>query len=159
VTPRRPYLLRALIDWIIDNGETPYVLVQVQEGVDVPPSYVNDGRIVLNLSPVAVRQLSITNDHVMFDGRFGGQSHAITVPMWAVLAVYAKESGEGMLFESEYAAAPGSASETTPDGGREGPQAGRSGEGAGGAPGPTGTDGGEGKKKQPRRRSHLTAVK
>jgi len=158
MTPRRPYLLRALIDWIIDNGETPYVLVQVQEGVDVPPSYVNDGRIVLNLSPVAVRQLSITNDHVMFDGRFGGQSHAITVPMWAVLAVYAKESGEGMLFESEYTAAPESASQPTTDAEHEG-QAVTSGEGGGGAPGPTGSDGGEGKKKPPRRRNHLTAVK
>lgn len=102
MNPKRPYLLRALIDWIVDNGQTPYVLVEVTEGVQVPTAYVSNGRIVLNVSPAAVRDLSITNDYLMFDGRFSGSSFGVAVPMRAVTAVYSKETGEGMLFEPEY---------------------------------------------------------
>jgi len=102
VSPKRPYLLRALIEWIIDNNQTPYVLVEAGAGVQVPEGYVNDGRIVLNVSPLAIRNLSITNDFVMFGGRFGGQSFPVSVPLHAVMAVYSKESGEGSLFEPEY---------------------------------------------------------
>ena len=102
MSPRRPYLLRALIEWIIDNNQTPYVLVEAGEGVQVPSGYVNDGRIVLNVSAVAIRNLSITNQFVMFDGRFGGQSFPVSVPLHAVIAVYSKESGEGELFAPEY---------------------------------------------------------
>lgn len=104
MTPKRPYLLRAMIDWIIDNESTPYLVVEAGEGVQVPQSYVTDGRIVLNVSPLAVRDFSINNDFVMFDGRFGGQSFPVTVPLHAVIAVYSKETGEGMLFEPEYPA-------------------------------------------------------
>jgi stringent starvation protein B len=91
-----------LIEWITDNDETPHVLVQAGEGVGVPAGYVNDGRIVLNVSPLAIRNLSISNELLMFDGKFGGQSFPVSVPMHAVMAVYSKESGEGSLFEPEY---------------------------------------------------------
>lgn len=105
MTPRRPYLLRALLDWIIDNQQTPYLLVQVDESVTVPTSFVQDGRIVLNLSAMAIRNLVIGNEELTFDGRFSGQNFFVQVPLRAVLAIYGKESGEGMLFEPEYAQA------------------------------------------------------
>ncbi len=103
MTPRRPYLLRALLDWIIDNQQTPYLLVQVDETVTVPTSFVQDGRIVLNLSAMAIRNLEIGNEELSFDGRFSGHNFFVRVPLRAVLAIYGKESGEGMLFEPEYA--------------------------------------------------------
>ena len=102
MTPRRPYLLRALLDWILDNQQTPYLLVQVDETVTVPTSFVQDGQIVLNLAPMAIRSLVIGNEAVTFDGRFSGQNFPVHIPIQAVLAIYAKESGEGMLFEPEY---------------------------------------------------------
>lgn len=102
MTPRRPYLVRALLDWILDNQQTPYLLVQVDETVTVPTSFVQDGRIVLNLAPMAIRSLVIGNEAITFDGRFSGQNFPVHIPVRAVLAIYAKESGEGMLFEPEY---------------------------------------------------------
>ncbi len=105
MTPRRPYLLRALLDWILDNQQTPYLLVQVDETVTVPTSFVQDGRIVLNLAPMAIRSLVIGNEAITFDGRFSGQNFPVHIPIQAVLAIYAKESGEGMLFEPETAKA------------------------------------------------------
>lgn len=102
--PKRPYLIRALYDWIVDNDLTPYLLVQV-DGPDVvvPQDFVEDGRIVLNVSPAAVRSLALENDVVSFSGRFSGQAFNVVVPMRAIAAIYAKESGEGMMFEPEYA--------------------------------------------------------
>lgn len=149
MSPKRPYLLRALIEWIVDNRFTPYVLVEVTEGVQVPQAYVSDGRIVLNVSPVAVRDLSISNDHLMFDGRFGGASFPVTVPMRSVMAVYAKESGEGMLFEPEY---PPAAAEVAGSSHPVDPLPGKD-AGTPGAPPPRVPGGG------PRRRGHLTPVK
>lgn len=105
MTPRRPYLVRALLDWILDNQHTPYLLVQVDETVTVPTSFVQDGRIVLNLAPMAIRSLVIGNEAITFDGRFSGQNFLVHIPIQAVLAIYAKETGEGMLFEPEYAQA------------------------------------------------------
>lgn len=102
MTPRRPYLLRALLDWILDNQQTPYLLVQVDETVTVPTSFVQNGRIVLNLAPMAIRNLVLSNEEITFDGRFSGQNFLVHIPIQAVLAIYAKESGEGMLFELEY---------------------------------------------------------
>lgn len=102
MTPRRPYLLRALLDWIIDNQQTPYLLVQVDGSVTVPISFVQDGRIVLNLSPMAIRNLVIGNEEITFDGRFSGQSFLVHIPMRAAIAIYSKESGEGMIFEPEF---------------------------------------------------------
>ena len=103
MTPKRPYLVRALYDWIVDSDLTPYVLVQV-DGPDVvvPQDFVEDGRIVLNISPAAVRALALENDVVTFSGRFGGRPFNVVAPMRSVSAIYAKETGEGMMFEQEY---------------------------------------------------------
>ena len=101
--PKRPYLLRALYDWIVDSQLTPYLLVTVDsEAVQVPAEYVSEGKIVLNVSPMAVRDLDLGIDVVSFSGRFGGKPFPVYVPIAKVLAVYAKESGEGMMFDPEY---------------------------------------------------------
>jgi stringent starvation protein B len=95
------------MDWILDSGQTPYVLIDAAvPGVAVPPEHVKDGRIVLNLSPSAVRGLDIGRAAVTCDGRFGGRSFALYLPMASVVAIYARESGEGMVFESESFAEP-----------------------------------------------------
>ena len=97
---RRPYLVRALYDWIIDNQMTPYLLVQADiEGVDVPQQFVNEGRIVLNISSDAVRDLIMDNELVYFSARFSGQPRTVSVPVRAILAIYAKENGQGMFFD------------------------------------------------------------
>ena len=94
-----PYLVRALNEWILDNGCTPYLVVDATVvGVDVPRDFVSDGQIVLNISPNAVRDLEVGTDWILFRGRFGGVAHDITVPIEAVLGVVAKENGEGMWF-------------------------------------------------------------
>ena len=99
MTPSRAYLLRALNEWILDNQCTPYVVVDAEgDGVDVPQAYVKDGQIVLNINPVAVRNLLIANEALSFDARFSGQSMRVYVPMDSVLAVYARENGQGMVF-------------------------------------------------------------
>lgn len=101
MTPSRPYLIRAVHEWILDNGMTPYVLVNAQmTGVNVPRQYIENGKIILNLSPSAVRRLNLSNDGVSFDARFGGTSYHVAVPSLAVLAIYARENGKGMVFEN-----------------------------------------------------------
>jgi stringent starvation protein B len=98
--PSRPYLIRALYQWILDNDCTPHMLVNAEfPGVQVPAGFVNDGQIVLNVSPTAVRQLEMDNAAVTFEGRFGGVSHRLFVPVSAVLAIYARENGQGMVFD------------------------------------------------------------
>lgn len=98
----RPYLIRAIYDWIVDNNLTPYLLVNAEAAnVTVPEQYVQDGRIILNIGPQAVRGLELTNDWVMFSARFGGVSMQVSVPPQAVLAVYTKENGRGMVFSDE----------------------------------------------------------
>lgn len=98
----RPYLIRALYEWIVENDCTPHLLVNAEyPGVQVPPGFVNDGQIVLNVSPTAVRELAINNDAVSFEGRFGGVAHSLFVPSPAVLAIYARENGQGMVFDLE----------------------------------------------------------
>jgi stringent starvation protein B len=98
----RPYLLRALHEWIVDSGQTPHLLVNAEHpGVEVPSSTVNDGRVILNVGPSAVRDLLIDAELVTFVARFGGVSQAITVPMSAVEAIYAKENGRGMMFPED----------------------------------------------------------
>src|SRR5690625_6982377 len=95
----RPYLLRGVNEWIIDSGLTPHLLVDAgHRGLQVPPSSIRDGRVVLNISPTAVRGLVIDNELITFVGRFGGGSQAITILMPAAMAVYARESGRGMMF-------------------------------------------------------------
>lgn len=102
MTPSRPYLMRALFEWVLDNESTPYVLVDANIlGVQVPQEYVNDGQIVLNISPSAVQGLMINNEAMSFNARFAGVTQNIYVPIVAVLAIYAKETGEGMVFGNE----------------------------------------------------------
>lgn len=101
MTSSRPYLLRALYEWILDNDCTPYVVVNAWlEGVMVPQEYVKDGQIVLNISPVAVQGLVITNEALEFNGRFGGIPTPVFVPVSAIMGVYARENGQGMVFEA-----------------------------------------------------------
>ncbi|WP_396587301.1 ClpXP protease specificity-enhancing factor [Bermanella sp. R86510] len=102
MTPSRPYLMRGLYEWVLDNESTPYILVDANiMGVQVPMEYVNDGQIVLNVSPNAVRDILISNDALSFNARFAGVTQNIYVPIVAVLAIYAKETGEGMVFGNE----------------------------------------------------------
>ncbi|KMM86785.1 stringent starvation protein B [Pseudomonas taetrolens] len=98
----RPYLVRALYEWIVDNDCTPHMLVNSDyPKVQVPQGFASDGQIVLNVSPAAVRQLHMDNDAVSFEGRFGGVPHTLYVPMSAILGVYARENGQGMVFDLE----------------------------------------------------------
>lgn len=98
----RPYLVRALYEWIVDNDCTPHLLVNAEfAGVQVPTGFASDGQIVLNVSPSAVRHLHMDNDAVSFEGRFGGVPQSLYIPSAAVLAIYARENGQGMVFEVE----------------------------------------------------------
>jgi stringent starvation protein B len=118
MTSSRPYMLRAIYQWILDNQCTPYLLVNADsEGVVVPQDFVQDGQIVLNISEVAVAGLNIDNNFVSFSGRFGGVSQDIWVPVGAVLAIYAKENGQGMLFDPDDDLPPPSPDDDGPDSG------------------------------------------
>ena len=128
MSPSRPYLLRALYEWIVDNGCTPHLVVAADvEGVEVPRSYVQNGQIVLNVSPAAVRGLELGNEEIRFSARFAGRAMAVRFPPRAVLAIYARETGKGMVFSLED-------DEGGPGGG--GPE--------GGGPGGSGPQGGPG---------------
>ena len=99
MTSNRPYLIRALHGWIGDNGCTPYLLVDADaEGVDVPRGSVEEGRIVLNIGMSAVQQLELGDDYIAFSARFAGKPTEVFVPVDAVLAIYARENGQGMVF-------------------------------------------------------------
>jgi stringent starvation protein B len=116
---RRPYLLRAMLDWMIDCGHTPHLIVDAApEGVRVPKAYVKEGRIVLNISPNATQSLQIDGEAVSFNARFGGVAQVIHVPIDAVLGIYARETGQGMVFSAEVEAGPG---EGAPDAGPPAP--------------------------------------
>lgn len=139
LTSRRPYLIRALYDWVLDNDLTPHLLVAADaEGVDVPHQFVTeDGKITVNISPGAVRGLSLDNALISFSARFSGQSYDVSVPPGAVLALYARENGEGMLFgEVE--------PPTSPEGGPDGEDD---------------TDGADGEQAAQSKRAHLKVVK
>lgn len=98
----RSYLLKALYDWILDSNCTPYIVLQADGGdVDVPEGHVENGRIVLNVSPVSVRNLEFGEAEISFDGRFGGRAHRVIAPTGRAIAIYAKETGQGMSFELE----------------------------------------------------------
>lgn len=102
MTSNRPYLLRALYEWIGDNGMTPHILVDAGvSGVDVPDQAVQKGKVILNIDHAAVRDLDIGNDRVSFSARFSGQQYNVMVPVEAVLAIYSKENGQGMMFAQE----------------------------------------------------------
>ena len=95
----RPYLIRAIYDWIVDNGLTPYLLVDArQDSVEVPGEFVEDGKIVLNVSPSAVTHLEMGNDWISFQARFSGSARQLLLPAAATLAIYARENGQGMMF-------------------------------------------------------------
>jgi len=96
----RPYLIRALYEWCSDNGLTPYVAVQVDETVQVPREYVKNNEIVLNISLDATSSLQLGNDFIEFKARFGGVAREIVVPVHRVIAIYARENGQGMAFPS-----------------------------------------------------------
>lgn len=102
MSSNRPYLLRALWDWISDNQLTPYLLVDARvSGVRVPGFAVRDGQVVLNVAMRAVSDLELGNERVRFKARFGGVGHTIDIPVGAVLAIYAQENGQGMMFPAE----------------------------------------------------------
>ncbi|MFA6037247.1 MAG: ClpXP protease specificity-enhancing factor [Legionellales bacterium] len=107
MTSSRPYLIRALYEWIVDNHFTPHLLVNAKlPHVDVPEQYVKEGRIVLNVGPSAVEELLITNDAVTFSARFNEGVFEIYVPAIAILAIYASENGRGMFFSEDDEDAP-----------------------------------------------------
>jgi stringent starvation protein B len=95
----KPYLIRAIYEWCTDNGFTPYLAVQVDDQTVVPREYVKNGEIVLNISSLATSKLSLGNEFVDFQARFGGVARSISVPITNVSAVYARENGHGMAFE------------------------------------------------------------
>lgn len=102
MTPSRPYLMRALNDWILDNDCTPYVLVDAGiPGVMVPEDFVTNNQIVLNINPGAVRNLTINQEGLFFNARFGGVPMDVFAPLVSIMAIYAKENGQGMVFGSE----------------------------------------------------------
>jgi stringent starvation protein B len=108
VNSRRPYLLRAMHEWITDNGQTPHIVVDAEvEGVGVPRQFVKDGKIILNISRSATQGLRLGNDALTFQARFSGVTSSIAIPIRAVLGIYARETGQGMIFtESDLAPEP-----------------------------------------------------
>ncbi len=102
MSSNRPYLIRALYEWIVDNGLTPHLLVNAEaEHVVVPQQFVQEGRIVLNVAPGAVRDLELGNDWILFGARFGGIPMQVSAPPAAVLGIFAKENSRGMLFPED----------------------------------------------------------
>jgi stringent starvation protein B len=102
MSSNRPYLIRALYEWLVDNGKTPYMMVNAEyQGAIVPARFVENGRIILNVDPSAVSGLELGNEWISFSARFRGASEEILVPPGAVMGVYAKENGQGMLFPDE----------------------------------------------------------
>jgi len=95
----KPYLVRAIYEWCVDQGFTPYLAVQADSHTRVPSGYVREGQIVLNIGPEATHQLKIDNEQVTFQARFNGVAHQIVVPIGNIMAIYARENGQGMAFE------------------------------------------------------------
>jgi stringent starvation protein B len=115
MTSSRPYLVRAIYQWIVDNGLTPHLLVDASnDDVMVPADYVEGGRIVMNIAPMAVQGLTLGNEEVTFSARFGGKPMSVQIPVQRVMAIYTRENGQGMMFAEE----PGGA--TPPEGGGPG---------------------------------------
>jgi stringent starvation protein B len=102
MTPRRPYMLRAFYEWLVDNELTPHLVVAAEmPGVRVPLEFVQDGQIILNIAPRAVGNLELGNEAITFNARFSGRPHSVIVPLYAVQAIYARENGAGTMFEPE----------------------------------------------------------
>jgi len=103
----KPYLIRAIHEWCADSGLTPYIAVVADAGVNVPSEFIRNGEIVLNISPLATNRLKLGNDVIEFQARFGGVAREVVVPIEKVIAVYARESGQGMAFDVARAAPSG----------------------------------------------------
>jgi stringent starvation protein B len=102
VTPKRPYLLRAMHEWMVDNNLTPHIVIDAtMAGVNVPAQHVKDGKIILNISYSATEGLDLGGDTIAFNTRFGGVSHYVEAPVAAVLGIYAQQTGQGMIFTDE----------------------------------------------------------
>ena len=102
MTPSRPYLIRAMYDWIVDNRMTPHILASTDhEHVQVPGEFVEDDKIILNIGPMAVQSLDLGQDAVRFDARFSGTSIGVMIPVECVCAIYARENGQGMMFPED----------------------------------------------------------
>ena len=102
MTPLKPYMIRSIYEWLVDNGMTPHLLVDAEyPNVQLPTDFVEDGRIVLNIRPEAIQGLLLGNDEIHFNARFSGKSIRIQCPSQAVLAIYARENGRGMFFDPE----------------------------------------------------------
>ena len=106
----KPYLLRALYEWCVDNGHTPYISVVVDASTRVPAEFVRNGEIVLNIGPLAANRLKMGNDTIDFAARFGGVARELSIPISRIAAIYARENGHGMSFEIEPNATPWEAS-------------------------------------------------
>ena len=117
----KPYLMRAIYDWCVDSGYTPYVSVTVDAVTRVPMEYVKDGQIVLNIGPIAVERFSMGNELIEFSARFNGTGRDISIPIGAVSAIYARENGQGLSFEvgaadtPSHSAEAGESNETPPE--------------------------------------------
>ena len=115
MTSSRPYLIRAIYDWIVDNSFTPYLLVNAEnDNAIIPREYVEDGKIVLNINPTAISNLQLGNDYIMFNARFSGKAMEVSIPVIAVLAIYAQENGQGMMFDENNNNFPPTSPEDTP---------------------------------------------
>ena len=102
MTSSKPYLIRALYEWILDNDTTPYILVDTSsDQVLIPAGIASDGKVVLNLSPAAIQNLEMSNEHISFSARFNGVAQELYCPVSSLLAIYARENGEGMMFPPE----------------------------------------------------------
>jgi len=102
MTSLKPYLIRSIYEWIIDNSLTPYLLVNAEyPGAVVPQKFIEDGKIVLNIRPQAIQGLALGNEDIQFDARFSGKPMHIYVPVASVLALYAQENGKGMIFDQD----------------------------------------------------------
>ena len=97
----KPYLIRAIWEWCVDQGYTPYLATLVDADTRVPPGYARDGQVVLNVGPDATHQLQMENDVISFQARFNGVPHSLLIPVANVIAIYARENGQGMAFEPE----------------------------------------------------------
>jgi len=116
MTSSRPYLVRAIYQWIIDNGMTPHLLVDVSvDAVQVPAEHVQNGKIILNIAPMAISGLVLGDTEITFNARFSGKSQGLYIPIEAVLAVYAKENGQGMMFSEDDGAVSATDAEDDPE--------------------------------------------
>ena len=119
MTSQKPYLIRAVYEWLIDNGATPYLLVDTSfEGVIVPEAFINDSKIILNIAPDAVQHYEVDNENIHFSARFSGKRMELFIPIEAVLSIYGKENNQGMFFSEEQTSPPTPPSNSTKEKGK-----------------------------------------